>query len=479
MLQIQGEIKQILSKLHQPGFKAFLVGGCVRDLMLGEKPKDWDIATSAKPKQIQKIFPKSFYHNKFGTVTIPSKKFGQIEITTFRKESDYADKRHPSKVVFTTSLEKDLARRDFTINSLAFGPNKAGKWCIIDKFNAYADLKNGLIKTVGDPYKRFSEDALRLLRAVRFSAQLDFKIDLNTQQAIKKRASLLKSVSKERIRDEFIKIIMSNCPKKGISLCKELGLLDYFLPELTQGIGVEQSGHHIYTVFEHGVNSLQYAANKKYTLEVRLSALFHDIAKPEAKEQSEQGKPTFHYHDVLSARQTKKILKRLRFPNKVVDKVFILIRYHMFLSDPDQVTESAARRLIKRVGKENIANLLELRQADRIGSGCPKARPYRLRCFEYLLDKVSRDPIDETMLKINGNDLIKLLDLKPGPKIGLILRALLNEVLDDPQKNNKNYLKKRAQELIKLDNSQLKKLGQEAKEKKQEIEQQEKKKFKI
>lgn len=464
MLKIQEDIKKILNRLQTAGFEAYLVGGCVRDLLMGKTPKDWDICTSALPEEIRKLFKKSFYNNKFGTVIVlPSK----TEITTFRKEAQYTDKRHPDKIEFTNSLEQDLKRRDFTINAIAFDGQKI--------INQTKDLKNKIIRTVGRPENRFSEDALRLLRAVRFAVQLDFAIAPKTKKAIKKRHNLLRFIAKERIRDEFIKILESHQPDKGILMLKKLKLLQHIIPELELGIGVSQNKHHIYTVFEHGILALE---NAQPGLELRLAALLHDIAKPCVKEG--QGKDaTFYNHDILGAKWAMKILKRLRFARETIENAAVLIRNHMFLSDPEKITQAGVRRLIRRVGPENMKDLINLRIADRLGSGVPKARPYRLRYFEYLIDKVSKDPISVKMLKINGDEVMQILDIKPCPKIGLLLKALLNEVLDDPTKNNKEHLKTRLIELNSLDEAELKSKSIEIEGKKQEIELAEKKKFRI
>ena len=464
MLQIPTEIKKILVKLQNSRFEAYLVGGCVRDLLMKRAVKDWDITTSARPEQIQKLFKKSFYNNQFGTVTVlPSK----TEITTFRKEAKYTDKRHPDKIEFTDSLEEDLKRRDFTINAIAFD----GKNII----NLTRDLEKRLIRTVGDPADRFSEDALRLIRAVRFAIQLDFKIEEKTEKAIKKHHHLLRFIAKERIRDEFVKMIQADRPDQGLLMLKKLKLLQYIIPELELGIGVTQNKHHIYTVFEHSLLSLKHS---QPGLALRLAALLHDIAKPYVKE-GEGSNATFYNHDFLGAQWAARILERLRFSRETITKVAILIRNHMFLSDPDKITEAGVRRLIRRVSPENMKDLINLRIADRLGSGVPKGRPYRLRHFEYLINKVSKDPISVKMLQINGEDVMEILKIRPCPKIGLLLKALLNEVLDDPAKNANEYLKKRLVELNKLSETKLEQKSQEVAEKKEEIELEAKKKFKI
>ena len=467
-IKLPKEIKNILDKLDKNGFKAYAVGGCARDILLKKTPKDWDITTIAKPEQIQKIFPDSFYKNNFGTVTVKTKSsqktLREIEITTFRIEQKYTDKRHPDKISFTSNLKKDLSRRDFTINALSI--NKEGE--LTDFFNGKDDLENGIIKAVGDPKKRFSEDALRMLRAIRFAIELDFKIEKKTFEAIKENSQLLQMIAKERIKDEFVKMIMSKNPEKAISLLEESNLLEYIIPELKKGIGVSQNKHHIYTIYQHSILSLKFAAKRKYNFEVRLAALLHDIAKPQAK-RGEGENSTFYNHDYLGARTSIKILRRLKFPKKTIEKVALLVRNHMFVYNVDEVTEAGVRRLLRRVGKENISDLINLRVTDRLGSGVPKAIPYKLRHLEYVIEKVSKDPISAKMLKINGNDLIKSLKIKPGPHLGLIIEALLSEALQNPKLNTKQKLLKKAKELNKLSDKELKNKTKKVKEKKEEV----------
>jgi len=506
-MRIPKSVKYALQKLEENGFDAYIVGGCVRDLLLKRRPKDWDIATSAKPEQIQKIFPDSFYQNKFGTVTARIKEknnIREIQITTYRKETKYTDKRHPDKVKWAKTLKEDLKRRDFTINAMAMeiaqntkrplrrseahpvelggkaqGHNlklKANKFRIIDLFNGQQDLKDKLIRAVGNPKDRFSEDALRMMRAVRFAVELNFDIEKNTFNAIEKNAHWIQAVSKERIRDELIKIIMSDKPDKGIELLRKTGLLTYIIPELENGVGVSQNRHHIYTIYTHLILSLKYAALRKYNLAVRLAALFHDIAKPQTKK-GEWPDATFYNHDVLGAKFAIKILQRLKFPKKLIEKVAILVRNHMFVYDIEKVSEAGVRRLIRRVGMENIPDLIKLRICDRLGSGCPKAVPYKLRHLQYVIERVSKDPISVKMLNINGNDIMDALKISPGPRIGLLLNALLSEVLENPKRNKKEYLIKRAKELNKLSDKQLKELTQKVKEKKEEVDMELKQKY--
>ena len=487
IMEIPNEAEQILEKLKKSGFEAYAVGGCVRDLLREVKPKDWDVTTNAEPKEIQKIFPRSFYKNKFGTVTALADSLDptlrEIEITTYRIDEKYSDKRHPDSVKFTKNLKEDLARRDFTINAVAFGlksqtPNlksqinskfkiQNSKFILIDPFDGEKDLKDKIIRAVGNPEERFNEDALRMMRAVRFAADLDFEIEPETLKAIQENAVWLQAISKERIRDEFIKIIVSYNAEGGIKLLKETNLLKYVLPELEEGVKIDQNKHHKFDVFEHLTKSLGYAASQNYSLEVILGALLHDIAKPRTRKWSEKNKDwTFYGHDMDSARLTPGILERLRFSKKIIQKVTLFVKYHLFNSDPEVLSERGLRRFISRVGKENIDDLIKVRTADRIGSGVPKAMPYRLRYFQFLLEKVSREPIFSLKdLKIDGNDVMGTLKIEAGPKIGFVLKALLNEVFEDPSKNKKEYLKKRVKELGVLKEKELEKLVQEARKK--------------
>ena len=371
--EIPAEVSRVTETLEKAGLKAFLVGGCVRDLLLGKKPKDWDITTSAKPEQIEKLFPKTVYENKFGTVAVINETEDEalkvIEVTPFRLEAKYSDFRHPDSVTFASNLEDDLARRDFTVNALAIDI----KGEIIDPWNGQKDLKNKVIRAVGNAEERFREDALRLMRAVRFSTQLDFEIEKEAKLAIKKNAKLLDQISKERIRDEFVKIILSSSPMKGILLLEETGLLLFVVPELREGIETKQNKDHIYDVWEHSLRAMQHGAKREWPLETRLAALFHDIGKPRTREYVEEKKDfTFYGHDVVGAKMTQKIMERLKFSRKETEVVSKLVRYHMFFSDVEKITLSAVRRLLVKVGKENIWTLMNVRNCDRIGMGRPK-----------------------------------------------------------------------------------------------------------
>ena len=476
-MQIPKEVKTVIDKLKKAGFEAYIVGGCVRDFLRGKDPEDWDITTSAKPQEIQKVFTKSFYENKFLTVTVrtrsKSPKLKEIEVTTFRLEAKYTDKRHPDEIKFAKTVKEDLARRDFTINALAIKTTEAKPLSleVVDLFNGEKDLKNKIIRAVGNAKERFSEDALRMMRAARFATALgeDWQIEEKTAKAIKENAPWLKAISSERIREELMKIIMSERAAKGIELLRELGLLKYIIPELEEGFGVSQNKHHIYECYEHSLRSLDFAAKKNFSKYVRLSALFHDIAKPRTKRGKGEN-ATFYGHEVVGARMTGQILNRLRFSKKDIEKVVKLVRYHLFYYNVDEVSESSVRRLVRQVEPENMEELLQLRMADRIGSGVPKAEPYKLRHLKYIIEKASQDPISVKMLKLSGKNVIDILKIKPGPKVGQILDVLLGYVLTDPKKNKKEFLKKEIKKLGKLSEKELQKLARQAEKEREEIE---------
>jgi len=481
---IPEEIINIIKKLQSANFEAYLVGGCVRDLLMNpphkfmwgmnREPKDWDITTNAKPEEIQKLFPNNIYENKFGTVAVKTDSDDEqlkiIEITTFRLEGKYTDKRHPDEVKFAKTIEEDLSRRDFTINAIALKPNTQNlKPELVDPYNGQEDIKNKLIRSVGEPEKRFNEDALRLMRAIRFSVQLGWEIEKKTFAALKKEAGFIEMIAKERIRDEFIKIIMSSLAKKGIELLEEVDLLKFIVPELRQGINNGQNKHHIYTIWEHNLRALDYAVKKNYGLKIRLASLLHDVGKPNTKA-GEGLDCTFYNHEVVGAKITVKIMDDLRFPKDIAEKVIHLVRYHLFYYNVGEVTESGVRRFLSRVGAENVDDLIKVREADRIGSGVPKAVPYKLRHLLFMIEKVKRDPISPKMLKVNGEDVMKILKIQPGPKIGMILSILLDEVIDEPSKNRIKNLELRIKELGNLTDDELKKIAKVAREKKEEFE---------
>ncbi len=468
--QIPDMVRGIAKTLEKAGFEAYLVGGCVRDIMLGREPKDWDITTSATPDEIQAIFPDSVYENKFGTVGIKTEaedpKLKIIEVTTYRVEGKYSDKRHPDEVRFAKTVEEDLSRRSFTVNAMAM--DAEGKK-IIDPYGGQEDLRAKVIRTVGNPVARFDEDALRMMRAARFATELDFQIDYATRRAIEEKAGLLEAIAEERLRDEFVKIIMSSRAAAGIVLLEELDMLRYVCAELREGLGGGQNLHHIYTVFEHNVRALDYSAKQGYSLAVRLASLFHDVGKPRSKK-GDGLHSTFYNHDSIGARMCVGLMDKLRFSKELTEQVAHLVRYHLFYYNVGEVSEAGVRRFIARVGEDSIDDLLRVREADRIGSGVPKAVPYKLRHLQFMIDKVRRDPISPKMLKVDGSEVMRIAGLSPSPKIGQILAALLEEVLDDPKKNNEKYLGERVKELALYSEKQLTELKEKSKKKTEEFE---------
>lgn len=473
---IPKEITNVVETIEKGGFEAYLVGGCVRDLLTGKKPKDWDATTNATPEQIILLFPKTFYENKFGTVAVVNEDTKDesvkiVEVTPYRIEGNYSNLRHPDKVEFSKKIEDDLKRRDFTINAMAISLSDGSIKDIIDLYGGLKDIKDKTLRTVGSAQDRLSEDALRTMRAVRLSVELGFNIEKETADAIKTLSKNIQEISTERIRDEFVRIIMSEEPKKGIELMKDLNILQYVAPKLLDGVGVKQTQAHAYDVFEHLLRSLQHAADKKMPLDIRLAALFHDISKPETRRFSrETGQTTFYGHEVVGSRETRKILEKLKFPSKTIEKVVKLIRWHMFFSDTEEITLSAVRRMIVNVGRDNIWDLVDLRICDRIGTGRPKENPYRLRKYKAMIEEALHDPTSVGMLKTDGKRIMDVTHETPGPKIGYILHALLEEVINDSSLNNEEYLDKRAVELIKLSLEELKKLGEMGIKKKEDEE---------
>lgn len=469
-LNVPHVVRQLCETLNQAGYEAYLVGGCVRDLLLHREPKDWDITTNANPEQIQSLFPETFYENSFGTVGVVTEsedpKLKVIEVTPYRIEGKYSNARHPDEVRFSDKLTDDLKRRDFTINAIAYDVRSA---TLVDEHGGQEDIARKVLQTVGNPHERFEEDALRMLRAVRLSAELDFAIDGAAAAGVAAQAAQLEKISRERIRDEFVRVLMSDRPMQAIYVAQKLGILKYVLPELEQAMGVDQNQAHSFDVFEHLLRSLQHAADKRWPLEVRLAALLHDIGKPASRRWSDEKNDwTFHGHEVIGAKMSRKILQDLRLPNDTIDIVSKLIRWHMFFSDPDEVTLSAVRRTIANVGQDRIKDLLNLRICDRIGTGRPKEQPFRLRKYMSMVDEALRDPISVAMLQIDGTIIIEKGIEKAGPRIGWILHALLEEVLDEPSKNTPNYLEARASEFSKKSDKELRAIGEKGKNRKEE-----------
>lgn len=464
------EVQAVATTLETAGFEAYLVGGCVRDLIIGKTPKDWDITTNATPDEIQELWPEdeTFCNNDYGTVgikndTTEDERLKVIEVTPYRSEGTYSDARRPDSVTFGVSLEEDLKRRDFTVNAIAFGLSTEKT---VDLFDGMGDIAKKRLKTVGNPDERFREDALRMMRAVRLAAELNFAIESSTMASISKNADILSRIAIERVADEFTKLILSPTPMQGIVYLERLGLLKYVAPELLDAIGCEQGGIHAYDVYEHLLRTLQAAADKGYSLEMRLAALFHDIAKPATRREGGKNKRyTFFGHEVVGARMTKKILERLKMPRETTQNVVNLVRWHMFFSDPDEITLAAVRRTITRIGEDHIEDLLNLRVCDRIGTGRPKEQPFRFRKYKAMVDEALRDPISVKLLKINGDKIMDITGEKPGKKLGYVLHALLEEVLETPAKNEEKWLESRVLELFQLSEAKLITLAEAGKQK--------------
>jgi len=472
-MKLNRDIQKILDTFANGGLEVAIVGGAVRDLLLGNEVSDWDLTTNAKPEEILKLFKKAFYNNVFGTVGISvsdADKPSIVQITTYRKEEKYTDSRHPDVIVWGNNLEEDLARRDFTINAMAlrlrsgqalrFSKTKTSKssnihfsqenlleaslpmsnFQLVDPFGGQSDLKKKIIKTVGDADSRFREDALRLLRAIRFAATLGFSLEKETFEAIKKNAQLLKKISGERIRDELLKIIESENAASGIFLARDAGILTIFLPELDVCFNVEQKSpkrHHVFDVGTHCVMSLRHCPSKDAI--TRFATLLHDIGKEKVANMTEEGVRTFYNHEVIGGRQAATIAKRLNLSKIQREKLFKLVRFHQFTVDEKQ-TDKALRRFIKNIGVENIENMMDLRIGDRLGGGLQQPESWRLKLFRQRLKEVMKKPFTVSDLKINGHDVMKILNLKPGPGVGKVLSKLFEEVSEDSKKNTKEYL---------------------------------------
>lgn len=447
--QIPNAISLILQKLKNGGYEGYLVGGCVRDMILKKATNDWDLTTNAKPEQIQALFQDSFYENTFGTVGIPidfskRKKGGEksiVEITTFRSEHGYSDHRHPDKITWGKTLEEDLQRRDFTINAMAYDGTK-----IIDLYDGIHDISNKIIKAVGDANLRFQEDALRMMRAVRIATELSFSIDQITFQAIKTNAQLLHKISTERIRDELFKILSSQFPADGVRLMRNAGIVTVILPELEKCFGVEQKSpmrHHIHDVGTHLLLSLQNCPSKNKI--VRLATLLHDVGKPATFQRTKEGVITFYNHEIIGASIVRNIAEKLKLSKSDREKLVKLVRFHQFTVDERQ-TDSAVRRFLKNVGKDSVDDMLALRIGDRLG-GAASETSWRLELFKKRIAQVQKQPFSISDLKISGNDVMKIYQIKPGPLVGKVLQMLFQEVVEKKVMNKKTNLIKRLKDL--------------------------------
>ncbi len=433
MIRIPEQVSTILAKLQESGYEAYIVGGCVRDALLGREPNDWDITTSALPMDVKRIFVKTVDTGlQHGTVTVLAGGKG-YEVTTYRVDGVYEDGRHPKAVTFTPSLREDLQRRDFTINAMAY--REPG--VLVDLFGGQKDLADGVIRAVGDPVQRFSEDALRILRAIRFSAQLGYRIEDETLRAASELAVNLRKISAERIRVELEKTITSGHPAL-LRTAYEAGITAMFLPEFDQCMETRQNNpHHCYTVGEHILKSMELIRNDRI---LRLTMLLHDVGKPACLTTDEQGIDHFYGHQEVSASMAQAILKRLKYDNDTIRKVVKLVRCHDMQI---RLTAPAVRKAVVKIGEDLFPLFLEVKQADLLAQST-----YQREDKQEILDEVKRlyaqiidrgDCLNLKHLAVNGSDLVRM-GVRPGREVGDILARMLNDVLDVPSHNDRDYL---------------------------------------
>lgn len=456
--------------LTKEGYEAYIVGGALRDIVLGKTPHDYDLATNALPDEMLNMFPKAVSTGaKFGTViALIQDKHGEtheVEVTTFRSESDYVDGRWPSNVSFVEDIDKDLGRRDFTFNAMALdlsqleldGREESFQVEIYDPYGGVKDIKKKVIRAVGTPLERFKEDGLRAFKACRMAAQLGFDIEEETFEAIKKSVPVAAQVSMERIRDEFMKMLLNSPkPSVGIELMRKSGLLSLFMPELLEGVDVEQKLFHAHDVYKHALKTCDVAHDS-----VKLAALLHDIAKP----RTDMGNGHFYGHDKMGADMAEEIMKRMKFPQSEINRVKILIENHMFYYphvqedmteeekeniEKHQWTDAAVRRFIQRVGEENVDDLFKLRLADAQANPATAFKPEEITILQRRISEVRKQDmaLKVTDLKVSGEDLMNI-GIEKGPKIGIMLNELLDMVVEDPTLNRKDILLKKAVELKK------------------------------
>ena len=435
-IEIPEKAERILETLQGAGYEAYVVGGCVRDSILGRPPEDWDITTSARPEQVKQLFRRTIDTGiQHGTVTVMLDKEG-FEVTTYRVDGKYEDSRHPKEVTFTPNLEEDLKRRDFTINAMAYNEKTGLKDC----FGGYEDLQKGIIRCVGDPKERFGEDALRMLRAVRFSAQLGFSIEESTRQAVRLLAGNLRQISAERIQTELVKLVTSPLPH-WFRLTYETGITSVIMPEFDRIMVQRQHNpHHAYTTGEHTLVAMRSIPSDKV---LRLVMLFHDMGKPDVFTTDENGKDHFHGHARISAEMTGKILRRLKFDNATMDQVKRMVLYHDARPQPD---ERQIRRLVHKAGEDIFPGLFQVMGADILAQSDYRRLEKLLnleqvqKTYEEIMER--RDCISLKQLAVTGKDLIDA-GMRPGKEIGELLKRMLEDVLEEPSHNEKEYLMSR------------------------------------
>lgn len=442
---IPEKVKKIIDRFQKAGAEIYIVGGATRDLLMGRKVNDWDFTTNLVPEEMKKLFPKnSFYNNVFGTFSIVGENQEIFEVTTFRTEQGYSDSRHPDEVKWGKSLEEDLQRRDFTINAIALKISDIrSQISVVDLYGGQEDIKNKLIRTVGNPDKRFGEDGLRMMRAVRIAVQIGFEIEENTLKSIQKNAKLIHKIASERIRDEICKILLSPTPSRGIELLKDAGLLKEIIPELLEGIDITQKGHHVDDVWTHNLKTLNNCSSLNPI--TRLACLLHDIAKPQVMK-GEGKNRIFYNHELIGSRMAVMIGKRLRLSNKELDQLFRLTRWHMFSVGEIQ-TDSAVRRFIRNVTPEYIDEMIAMRRGDRLGSGA-KETSWRWELFKKRIVEVQKQPFSVKDLKVSGQDVMEILNIKPSQRVGEVLKELFKEVDEKPELNKREILVEKIKKMV-------------------------------
>ncbi len=441
-IDVPEKAKKVVNTIQAAGFEAYVVGGCVRDSILGRQPQDWDITTSAKPEQVKALFPRTIDTGlQHGTVTVMQDREG-FEVTTYRIDGEYEDSRHPKEVVFTPNLEEDLKRRDFTINAMAYNEEKG----LVDIFGGMEDIRFGRIRCVGRAEERFGEDALRMLRAIRFSAQLGYEIDEETKQGIRRLAPTLKNISAERIQTELVKMLVSPHPDY-LRTAYDMGVTKVFFPEFDRAMETEQHHpHHMYSVGEHILHSLAYVSADKV---LRLTMLLHDIGKPDTLTIDEQGITHFYNHESLSAEMAKGILRRLKFDNDTINMVYKLVMYHDY-GNSVEPTLQIVRRAMNKIGEDAFPALFQVKYADMMAQSdyLRDEKLKRLENWKRLYTEICEKEqcVSLKTLAVTGSDLIAA-GMKPGKELGEVLQKLLQLVLDDPSCNTKDKLLAEAQRL--------------------------------
>ena len=445
--RVPAAILDLLRRLQGAGHRAYLVGGCVRDLIRGVPVSDWDIATNARPEEVMGVFPQAIPTGlKHGTVTVPTEA-GPCEVTTFRIEWGYTDSRRPDRVEFVPDIEADLARRDFTVNAIAWNPLEGLE---VDPFGGRADLARGVLRAVGSPVERFREDGLRPIRAARFAATLEFELSPETEDALGEAREGVARVAVERQRDELTKLLGAPRPSRGFEVLRNSKLLPILLPELQATVAVPQNRYHAYDVYFHTLYTVDSAPAEKPV--VRLAALFHDVGKPLTRVERENGDATFYNHQFESARLAEEAMTRLRFSREMTERVAHLVRHHMF-DYRQEWTDAAVRRFVQKVGVENIADLFDLRIADNIGNGTKTGFPHYLEEFRARIEGVlaARQALTLGDLKVGGEDVMRELGLPPGPRVGEVLGWLLEQVVEEPSLNERGRLLRKAREAFSID----------------------------